>query len=132
MAWYAMLVTFVLLPLCGLAIDGGLLFTAHRRLQMVADGAARVGAMQLDPAAAYSDNRVALDPAQAEAAAEAYLAGQPGVTGTARADADHIEVVAARQIVLPFERLFGRGPLQIQSLASAVPCPGIAQAEGTC
>lgn len=132
LAWHGLLMFFVLLPLLGLAIDSGLLFTAHRRLQMVADGAARVGAMQVDPTAARDTDRVALDPAEAQDAAEAYLRDAPGVAGTAWADTERVQVRAERQVPLPFQRLFGRGPMQIQATASAVPCSGIAEAEGPC
>ena len=132
LAWYAILLALVLLPLFGLAIDTGLMFTAHRKLQMLADGAARAGAMQIDTAVAYATDRIVLAPAQAEMAAEAYLADTPGVETTASASPERIEVHAQRSVLLPFEHLFGRGPILIQASAAAVPCSGIEQAEGAC
>ena len=130
LAWYAILLALVLLPLFGLAIDTGLMFTAHRKLQMLADGAARVGAMQIDTTVAYATDRIVLAPAQAELAAEAYLADTPGVETAASASTERIEVHAQRSVLLPFEQLFGRGPLLIQVSAAAVPCSGVEQGEG--
>jgi uncharacterized membrane protein len=132
LAWYGILLGLVLLPLFGIAIDTGLMFTAHRKLQMLTDGAARVGAMQIDAAAAYETERVVLAPAQAEAAAEDYLSDIPGVEATASASPDRIEVHAQRSVALPFEQLFGRAPILIQASAAAVPCSGVEQADGAC
>ena len=132
LAWYGIMLALVLVPVVGFAIDTGLMFTAHRKLQMVADGAARVGATQVDTNAVYNTGRVTLAPAEAEQAAESYLASTPGVTGTAAATPDRIQVQARRTLVLPFQSAFHRPPMEIEAAAAAVPCPGIDQAEGAC
>jgi uncharacterized membrane protein len=58
-----LLLGLVLLPVIGLGVDAELIFSAHRRLEMLADGAARVGAMQLDPATSYARQQASLDTA---------------------------------------------------------------------
>src|SRR5437879_13924038 len=61
--------------IAGLAIDGGVLLTARRQLQSVADGAARAGAtrLDLDRLRASGGADVQLDPPLATGAALAYL-----------------------------------------------------------
>src|SRR5207237_2876094 len=61
--------------IAGLAIDGGVLLTARRQLQSVADGAARAGAtrLDLDRLRASGGADVQLDQSLATAAAVAYL-----------------------------------------------------------
>jgi uncharacterized membrane protein len=132
LALTALLLGLVLLPLVGLAIDAEILFSAHRRLEMLADGAARVGAMQLDLAASYARQRATLDPMRAEVAAEAYLQQTAGITGMAQADVDHIEVRTERDVELGFGHFWGRGQQHVVATAVAVPCEGIAQAEDPC
>ena len=127
-----LLLTLVLLPVMGLAMDAELIFSAHRRLEMLADGAARVGAMQVDPAASRARRRVALDPMQAELAAEAYLDQTAGVAGMAQADADHIEVRAERDVELGLGQLWSRRSQHVVATAAAVPCEGVARAESPC
>ena len=132
LALAGLLLGLVLLPLVGLAVDIEIVFSAHRRLEMLADGAARVGAMQLDPAASRARQRATLDPVQAETAAEAYLQQTTGVTGMARADIDQVQVRAERDVELGFGQFWGRVQQHVVATAAAVPCEGIAQAEGPC
>lgn len=132
LALAGLLLGLVLLPLLGLAVDVEIVFSAHRRLEMLADGAARVGAMQLDPAASRARQRATLDPVQAEMAAEAYLQQATGVTGMARADVDQVQVRAERDVALGFGHFWGRGSQHVVATAAAAPCEGIARAEGSC
>ena len=124
----------VLLPVIGLGVDAELIFSAHRRLEMLADGAARVGAMQLDPAASYARQRASLDTLQAESAAEAYLHQTAGVTVTvtAQADVDHIQVRAERDVELGLGQFWGHSHQHLVATAAAVPCEGIAEAASPC
>jgi hypothetical protein len=59
----------------GLAIDGGVLLSARRELQSVADGAARAGATRIDMAHLRSSggSEVQLDPRLATSAARTYV-----------------------------------------------------------
>jgi uncharacterized membrane protein len=63
------------MSIAGLAIDGGLLLTARRQLQSVADGAARAGATRLDVAHVRDSAgaEVQLDADLAAAAAHTYF-----------------------------------------------------------
>jgi hypothetical protein len=63
------------ISLAGLAIDGGVLLTARRELQSLADGAARAGATQLDLGRLRASGGVdvALDQSLATDVADAYL-----------------------------------------------------------
>jgi Flp pilus assembly protein TadG len=63
------------MSIAGLAIDGGVLLTARRQLQSVADGAARAGAtrLDLDRLRASGGTDIQLDHTLATQAAVAYL-----------------------------------------------------------
>jgi hypothetical protein len=41
-------------------------------------------------------------------------------------------VVGLLGVALPFQGACGRGPLELEAAASAVPCSGIDQADGAC
>ncbi len=72
--WVAIMLPYFL-SIVGLAIDGGIVFSARRELQNVADGAARAGAMQISQWS-YRQGfgaRVDLDPIEAERVAREYL-----------------------------------------------------------
>src|SRR6267143_7050939 len=63
------------MSIAGLAIDGGVLLTARRQLQSVADGAARAGAtrLDLDRLRASGGADVQLDQTLATEAATSYI-----------------------------------------------------------
>jgi Flp pilus assembly protein TadG len=126
------LLMLVVLPMLGLAIDAGTIFNTQRKLQMTADAAARIGAMQLDQTAAREAGVARLDPDQAETQAEQYLGTSPGVHGSATADAAHVEVVAQREAPAPFHTLLKLPVPMLTARSQAVPCPGIATSEGSC
>lgn len=73
--WVAVMMP-LLLSVVGLAIDGGLVFSARRELQNVADAAARAGAMQIDLQRyrASLGTSVELDTDRAKQVAAAYVA----------------------------------------------------------
>jgi len=103
--WVVVMLPFFL-AIIGLASDGGLVFEQRRELQALADGAARVGANQLDQAAYRADGVTALDPAAARAAAEAYLLAQsPGLAGMVVADQRRVVVHVQRQMPTGFLRI---------------------------
>lgn len=74
LVWFAVTLP-LLLSVAGLAIDAGVLLTARRELQSVADGAARAGATRLDMTRLRSSGGtdVQLDHDLAVAAANAYV-----------------------------------------------------------
>lgn len=62
------------LAVAGLVIDGGIMFSARRELQSLADGAARAGAMAVDEAVLReTGGSIVLDPEDARTAAQGYL-----------------------------------------------------------
>ena len=64
-----------LLAVAGLVIDGGMMFSARRQVQSLADGAARAGAMAVDEPLLRSNGGTAipLNPGEAKLAARDYL-----------------------------------------------------------
>ena len=86
--------------LAGLAIDGGVLLTARRQLQSLADGAARAGATQLDQSRLRASGGVdvELDQTLASEVAGSYLrdALQRGTSGWLEATATQFEIGGRR------------------------------------
>jgi len=120
-----------LLVLAGLAIDGGQVLVVRRETQALADGAARAGAAEIDEAAARIDPSVpiVLDPAQAAAAATAYIAE---VAPTAQivvtqVDPTHIAVrVTSAPVHITLLQLAWVGPtVRVQASGTAEPRTGI-------
>lgn len=126
--------TAVMLPLffaiIGLAIDGGVVFSARRELQSVADSAARAGAMQVDQQA-YRESagaNVVLDEGAARQVAAEYVASQgPGVSAVISAEPKQVTVQVSRDTPTSFLRLVGVGTVRISATAPAQVRYGIAQ-----
>lgn len=74
----------VMILLVGLAVDLSGQVYAKQRAQDVAAEAARAGAQQLNGGPAIRGQGTTVDPAAAAAAANTYIAGAQGVTGSAR------------------------------------------------
>jgi len=119
------------LSVVGLAIDGGIVFSARRELQNVADSAARAGAMQIDQRV-YRDSSgatVVLDAVAARQVAAEYLAGQ-GSSPAAMITAEPRRVVVqvSREVPTGFLRLVGIDTVRISAVALADVRFGIDQA----
>ena len=82
-AVWAITAAMTLTLLVGLAVALGGQVYAKQRAQDIAAQAARAGGQQLHPGTAIRGQGAVLDPAAATAAARAYLAAVPDVTGTA-------------------------------------------------
>lgn len=120
------------LAIVGLALDGGLVFNAHRELQNLADGAARAGAMQIDQQVyrESSGATVVLDPDQARQVAAAYAADQgKGFAATVDADTQRVGVRLDRDVPLSFLRLVGIDQVRITATAPAEVRHGIERSE---
>jgi hypothetical protein len=122
----AILWVAVMLPLflsvVGLAVDGGLAFSARRDLQNVADAAARAGAMQIDEPTyrESSGATVRLDPEDARRVAGEYLAGQqPGLDVVIGVEPERVEVHLAREAPTSFLRLVGIKSTRVSASAVA-------------
>lgn len=128
--WVAVMMPFFL-SVVGLAIDGGIVFSARRELQNVADSAARAGAMQIDQRV-YRDSSgatVALDASAARQVAAEYLASQaPGLAATITAEPQRTVVQVSREVPTGFLRLVGIDTVRINATALADVRYGIDQA----
>lgn len=134
-AGQAIVWTAIMLPLflsvVGLAIDAGILFSARRELQNVADSAARAGAMQVD-VRAYRESsgaNVVLDQAAARDAAAEYVAQQgKGMAATVAAEPQRVMVSVSRDVPTSFLRLVGITTVRVSATAPAEVRYGIERA----
>ena len=78
---FVVIFTLALLAMAGLVLDGGLALSAKVRAIDDAQAAARAGAQAINIPLYRSSGQITLDPAQAVADAEGFLA-HAGVTGT--------------------------------------------------
>ena len=129
--WVAVMLPLLFLPIVGLTMDAGVVFDAKRDLQNLADGAARVGAMEIDEDVLHTSPRgeVRVHPAHADAAIRTYLfdrlhyAGPDPLIDTAH---DNRAVVTVYRDIHPtFLRLLHVGPVRIRATGSAAPCAGL-------
>jgi uncharacterized membrane protein len=123
----------VMLPLflgiAGLSIDAGRIFDARREAQNVADGAARVAAMQIDLQKLHTTGKVQLN-GQAAAAARRYVADHTPGSGweqpTVTPDANGVQVKVTRRLPTTFMRILSPGQeVAVSATARAEPCVGI-------
>ncbi len=91
-----------LLALAGLVIDGGRKLNESATATAIAQEAARAGAGMVDQAAAYRSGTFRVNPAQAVAAAHAYLAsaGYHGTVSVTGADQIRVTVTVTRPTLL--------------------------------
>ncbi len=101
-------VVVALIAVAGLVFDGGNILAAHRRADDEAAGAARAAAQQVAAASLLGTDTVTIDPNQAQAAVDRYLAAT-GRRGIAQVDGDRVSVTVT------FEQ-----PLQILGIAGMV------------
>lgn len=121
LVWVAVMLPFFL-SIVGLAIDGGMVFDARRKLQNVADGAARAGAIQIDPAAyrASGGTRVVLDETKARDVAASYVVAEgDGISATITTSPQQVVVTASQPVALSFLRLVGLRTVTITAMATA-------------
>jgi hypothetical protein len=120
-----------LLVVTALVIDGGVLFSARRDLQSLADGAARAGAMSLDENHLRSSGGriVHLDPTSAQEAANEYLRGS-GFSGRAEIATNLSSVSVGLREERPTLMMGIAGIKTINTSADAVAYPVIGTGEG--
>ncbi len=88
---FVVIFTVALLVMAGLVLDGGLALSAKVQAIDDAQAAARAGAQAIDIPLYRSTGQITLDPTQAAAGAEAYLA-RSGHTGTVTVNGDQVSV----------------------------------------
>jgi Flp pilus assembly protein TadG len=115
-----LLLTLALLMVLGAAVDIGHAFIVRRDLASLADDAALAGAQQLD-AQAVHQGQLALDPAQAQAAALSALSGEAGIQAHADATPVAVHVQITRHFPTILLRLVGLSDLTVSAQANAAP-----------
>ena len=88
---FVVIFTLALLVMAGLVLDGGLALSAKVQAIDDAQAAARAGAQAIDIPLYRSTGQVTLDPTQAVADADAYLA-RSGHAGTVAVNGDQVTV----------------------------------------
>jgi Flp pilus assembly protein TadG len=111
----------VVIGVCGLVVDGLLLFQQYRQAYTIADGAARAAANELSTAA-FRQGTVALDPALATARATEWLAPETGtvelLASPATGELDRVRVTLSRQSPTYFVRIVGITRWQVTATAT--------------
>lgn len=92
---FVAVVAVVLVMVAGMAYDGGQVIHAHNAARNDAEQAARAGVQRIDLTHLRLTSEPRLDPAEAEAAALAYLT-QVGATGSVSVSGAHITVTVTR------------------------------------
>lgn len=115
-----LLFALALIVLIGTGVDFAHAFIVRRDLTSIADDAALVGSQQLD-LQAWRQGSLALNPPQAEQAAESELAANPGISGRTQAIPASITVQVKRQLPTVMLRLVGIADLTVSATATAEP-----------
>jgi Flp pilus assembly protein TadG len=115
-----LLLALALLIVIGAGVDIGHAFIVRRELVSLADDAALSGSQALDLQALHQ-GRLALDPAQARAAALQTLAGEPQTQSDATATAADVHVDVQRRVPTILLRLVGVSTLTVAGHATAAP-----------
>jgi Flp pilus assembly protein TadG len=114
------LLAMVLVMLIGTGVDIGRAFIVRRDLTAMTDDAALAGSQQLN-VDAWRQGTLALDPQAAQQTADAQLAADPGVSGSATADPTEITVQTKERFPTIVLRLVGMSELTVSASATAVP-----------
>jgi uncharacterized membrane protein len=115
-----LLLALSVLIVIGAAVDIGRAFIERRELVSLADGAALSGSQALDVDAVHAGQLV-LDPSEAQAAALAVLASEPGLQAQASASSASVSVVVERKIPTLLLHLVGLPSLTVKAQATAEP-----------
>jgi hypothetical protein len=118
----------MLLMLTGLVLDGGGRLREIERADAVAQEAARAGGQQIDQAALLRGQGLKLDPAAAEAAANAYLS-RNHFTGTPVATTTEVTVTVNAVYHTSLLSLVGLDDLTVHGEGKARLVPGVSTAD---
>jgi Flp pilus assembly protein TadG len=127
---FTAIVVIGLLAAVAFLADAGQKLAAAAQAESIAQQAARAGAAQVSTSAAYARGTFTVDPAQAAAAARAYLAdnGQPGTVTITGGQSVTVTVTVSRPGV--FGQVLGIGSLSATETATASLVPGITGPQG--
>jgi len=118
--------TVIVLAVAGLVYDGGGLIATKRQMINNAEQAARAGAQAIDTNTLMATGTVQLDPTEAVARAEAFLAAN-GWTGTATANPSSVTVIVTHRQTLAFLHSLGISDRTVTGSATALPHPDLAR-----
>ncbi|MGH9057035.1 MAG: hypothetical protein ACRDYY_14410 [Acidimicrobiales bacterium] len=115
---FVVIFTLALLVMAGLVFDGGLALAAKVQAIDDAQAAARAGAQAIDIPLYRSTGQVTLDPTEATADAERYLAGA-GHHGTVEVDGEQVTVTVTVSQPTQLLSLAGIGHLTVSGTGTA-------------
>jgi hypothetical protein len=121
---FVVIFTFALLLLAGLVIDGGLTLAARVQAINEAQAAARAGVQAINIPLFRATGQIVLDPAQANQAAESYLAAT-GHTGTVQVNGDDVYVTVSITQRMQILGIGGVGSLTVTGHGSAAAQHGV-------
>jgi hypothetical protein len=121
---FVVVVMAALILAAGLVLDGGLTLAARERALNQAQEAARAGAQAINLAIYRQRDTVVLDPGQAAARAEAYLAGT-GDSGTVQVDGSTVTVTVTAVQRMQILQVAGLTAMTVHATATAIPQRGI-------
>ena len=124
MTAFVVIFTLALLLVVGLVVDGGLTLAARVQATDEAQSAARAGAQAVDLPLYRATGQLVLDPAQADQAAQSYLAAT-GHQGTVKVTGNEVDVTVTISEPMQILELAGIRSLTVTGSASAVAEHGV-------
>jgi hypothetical protein len=121
---FVVVLTFGILALAGLTLDGGLALAAKVEANGQAEAAARAGAQAIDLTVYRTSNRLQLVPAQAVANAQSYLAAV-GASGAVTVSGDTVTVTVTAAQNTQLLGMVGISSLTVHGTGSAHPQRGV-------
>lgn len=115
---FVVIFTVALLVMAGLVLDGGLALSAKVQAIDDAQAVARAGAQAIDIPLYRSTGQITLDPGQADADAESYLA-QSGRTGTVTVNGEQVTVTITISQPTQLLSLAGIGHIDVSGTGTA-------------
>ena len=115
---FVVIFTMALLAMAGLVIDGGLALAAKVQAIDEAQAAARAGAQAIDIPLYRATGQVTLEPTQAVADAQRYLAAT-GHRGTVSVTGDEVTVVVRASQATQILSVVGIDPIGVSGTGSA-------------
>jgi hypothetical protein len=121
-------VLLALVVTAGLVFDGGNLLAAHREADAEAEGAARAAAQAISAHAIHTGN-LAIDPAQAQAAADAYLVAYRH-RGIVNVNGDIVTITVSFPVSMHVLSIVGLGSRTVTGTGTATALEGTTTVQG--
>ena len=114
---FVVVMTLIVIVCAGLAVDGARIIGTKVGAADHAENAARIAAQEL---ASVHGGELALDPARAQAAGEAYLAAH-GLQGSVSATAERVVVTVSQTVSMTLLNLVGISTKTVTATRSSAP-----------